>query len=85
MDRRRFLHTSVAASVASLLPPSAVIMQGPPDRLRIDVHAHIYPPQYLDLLDRIGCGGGSTQWQAPAPALPPFLAAARTRAPGIRH
>ena len=34
----------------------AAAASGAPDRLRIDVHAHIYPPGYLDMLDRMGGG-----------------------------
>jgi predicted TIM-barrel fold metal-dependent hydrolase len=60
MDRRRFLQTTAAASIASPFPSSAVTTQRAPDSLRIDVHAHVYPPHYLDVLDRFGGGGAGT-------------------------
>ena len=32
---------------------------GAPDKLRIDIHGHIFPTPYLDLLDRMGAGGSA--------------------------
>jgi 6-methylsalicylate decarboxylase len=39
---------------------SGAYLSAAPHKLRIDVHAHIYPPEYLDLLDNMGGGGTGT-------------------------
>jgi 6-methylsalicylate decarboxylase len=70
VDRRDFL--KVASGGAAALAASNTLAGlpaleaeehpvgplGAPDKLRIDVHAHIYPTEYLDMLDRMG--GSST-------------------------
>lgn len=40
---------------------------GAPDRLRIDIHGHIFPIEYLDMLDRMGGGGTGTHSSRVAP------------------
>ncbi len=69
LDRRDFLKTAtggVAALAASTvlagLPAwgaqqPAASASGAPEKLRIDIHGHIYPNAYLDMLDRMGAGG----------------------------
>jgi len=69
LDRRDFLKAAtggVAALAASTslagLPAlagqqSAGGASGAPDKLRIDVHGHVFPTPYLDLLDKMGAGG----------------------------
>ena len=72
LDRRNFLKAAsggVAAlaagnslggmpALAAQQPP--VIPFGAPDKLRIDIHGHIFPNAYLELLDRLGGGGTGT-------------------------
>ncbi len=36
-------------------------LSGAPDKLRIDIHGHIYPLKYLDMLDRMGGSGTGTR------------------------
>src|SRR3954453_4789259 len=76
-SRRDFLKTaaagaSVVAASAMGVPeldaqqtasPAGVV----PDRLRIDIHGHYYPIQYLDMLDRFGGGGTGTTIARSAP------------------
>jgi predicted TIM-barrel fold metal-dependent hydrolase len=78
-DRRDFLKAATggaaalaaSSAVAVLSAPGAqqpaAKLSGAPDKLRIDVHAHIYPNEYLDLLDRMGGGGTGTQIARAAP------------------
>lgn len=40
---------------------------GAPDKLRIDIHGHIYPDKYLDMLDRMGGSGTGTRIARVAP------------------
>ena len=66
LGRRDFLKAAtggaaaLAASSSLLGLPAlgaqqpAARVSGAPDKLRIDVHAHIYPNEYLDMLDRMG-------------------------------
>jgi hypothetical protein len=69
LDRRDFLKTAtgaaaaLAASTALAGLPAwgaqqpASSASGAPEKLRIDIHGHIYPNAYLDMLDRMGAGG----------------------------
>jgi predicted TIM-barrel fold metal-dependent hydrolase len=69
LDRRDFLKAATGgvaalAAGASLTGIPAVGAQetgksvsGAPERLRIDVHGHVFPVEYLDMLDRMGAGG----------------------------
>jgi 6-methylsalicylate decarboxylase len=68
LDRRDFLKTAgggvaalAAGSLASLpalgAQPPVADDSGAPEKLRIDIHGHIYPNPYLDLLDKMGAGG----------------------------
>jgi predicted TIM-barrel fold metal-dependent hydrolase len=69
LDRRDFLKTATGgvaalAAGASLksIPAlgaqeSGANVSGAPDRLRIDIHGHVFPVEYLDMLDRMGAGG----------------------------
>jgi aminocarboxymuconate-semialdehyde decarboxylase len=69
LDRRDFLKTATGgvaalAAGASLISIPALAAQEPgtsvsgaPDRLRIDIHGHVFPVEYLDMLDRMGAGG----------------------------
>jgi len=72
LDRRNFLKAAsggvaalAAGSSLAGMPalaaqqPSASV-SGAPDKLRIDIHGHIFPNAYLDLLDRLGGGGTGT-------------------------
>jgi len=72
LDRRNFLKAA-SGGVAALAAgsslagmPSLAAQQpsadtsGAPDKLRIDIHGHIFPNAYLDLLDRLGGGGTGT-------------------------
>jgi len=61
VDRREFL--KVAAGGAATLVAGASLtaaQQNPvaaaPERLRIDIHGHYFPNDYLDMLDRFGGG-----------------------------
>ncbi|MBZ5641690.1 MAG: amidohydrolase [Acidobacteriia bacterium] len=72
LDRRDFLKTaggaaaalaagsSLAGLDAVAAQPPAVDASGAPDKLRIDIHGHIYPEKYLDMLDSMGGGGTGT-------------------------
>ena len=72
LDRRDFLKTaggaaaalaagsSLAGLDAAAAQPPAVDASGAPDKLRIDIHGHIYPEKYLDMLDSMGGGGTGT-------------------------
>ena len=77
IDRRDFLKVT-AGGAATLIagapfagarqnvsapPPLAVA----PDRLRIDIHGHYYPNDYLEMLDRFGGGGTGTAIARAAP------------------
>ena len=73
VDRREFLKTA-AGGVATLVAGAATAggQQAPaaataPDRLRIDVHGHYFPNEYLDMLDRFGGGGTGTAIARNAP------------------
>ncbi len=69
LDRRDFLKAAaggaaaLAASTALAGIPVLGAQQpaanalGAPDKLRIDIHGHIYPNEYLDMLDKMGAGG----------------------------
>jgi len=78
VDRRDFL--KVAAGGAATLVAGAALasaQQNPaapaiaaaaaPDRLRIDIHGHYYPNDYLEMLDRFGGGGTGTAIARAAP------------------
>jgi 6-methylsalicylate decarboxylase len=68
VDRRMFLQAAaggVAALVAEsvgLAAPQNTPAQAAsaPERLRIDIHGHYFPNDYLDMLDRFGGGGTGT-------------------------
>jgi predicted TIM-barrel fold metal-dependent hydrolase len=72
LDRRNFLKAAgggVAALAAGgsfagvtelAAQQPATNGSGAPDKLRIDIHGHIYPNAYLDLLDSLGGGGTGT-------------------------
>src|SRR5258708_9476151 len=72
LDRRNFLKAagggvaalaagrSLTGSPAPAAQPPAVDVSGAPDKLRIDIHGHIFPNAYLDLLDSLGGGGTGT-------------------------
>ena len=73
VDRREFLKTA-AGGVATLVAGAAtaggqqaVPAATAPDRLRIDVHGHYFPNEYLDMLDRFGGGGTGTAIARNAP------------------
>jgi aminocarboxymuconate-semialdehyde decarboxylase len=71
VDRREFLKTA-AGGAAALVAGTASLgaQQAPPaapDRLRIDVHGHYFPNEYLDMLDRFGGGGTGTAIARNAP------------------
>lgn len=69
LDRREFLKTATAgvaalAASSSLAGMAALAAQQPaaggfsaPEKFRIDIHGHIYPNEYLDMLDKMGAGG----------------------------
>jgi aminocarboxymuconate-semialdehyde decarboxylase len=63
VDRRVFLQTA-AGGLAALVAESAGLAApqaaAAPDRLRIDIHGHYFPNNYLDMLDRFGGGGTGT-------------------------
>jgi predicted TIM-barrel fold metal-dependent hydrolase len=70
-DRRDFLKVTggVAALAAGGALGSLPTLGAPrpvgnpsevPDKLRIDIHGHIYPLKYLDMLDRMGGSGTGT-------------------------
>lgn len=72
LDRRDFLKAA-SGGVAALAAGSSLAglpafgaqqpaanASGAPDKLRIDIHGHIYPNAYLDLLDGLGGGGTGT-------------------------
>jgi aminocarboxymuconate-semialdehyde decarboxylase len=73
VDRREFL--KAAAGGVAVLAASATTAAGAqqptptaaPDRLRIDVHGHYFPNDYLDMLDRFGGGGTGTAIARAAP------------------
>jgi predicted TIM-barrel fold metal-dependent hydrolase len=49
-------------SMAAMSAPNPVARpSGAPEKLRIDIHGHIYPLNYLDMLDRMGGGGTGTR------------------------
>ena len=64
-DRRVFLKSAaggalgIAASVAlgGVLASEAQQTPAAPEKLRIDMHGHIFPNPYLDMLDKMGAGG----------------------------
>lgn len=72
LDRRNFLKAAsggvaalAAGSSLASLPAfaeqsPAADASGAPDKLRIDIHGHVYPDNYLDLLDSLGGGGTGT-------------------------
>jgi aminocarboxymuconate-semialdehyde decarboxylase len=73
VGRREFLKTA-AGGVATLVAGAAtaggqqaVPAATAPDRLRIDVHGHYFPNEYLDMLDRFGGGGTGTAIARNAP------------------
>lgn len=73
LDRRDFLKAATGG-VAALAASSSLIAglpasgaqqpaaggSGAPDKLRIDIHGHIYPNAYLDMLDRMGASAYGT-------------------------
>lgn len=78
-DRRNFLKVATGgvaalatadafgkAPLSSEQSPTAHSSQAP-DRLRIDVHGHIYPNQYLDMLDSMGGSATGTRIARIAP------------------
>jgi predicted TIM-barrel fold metal-dependent hydrolase len=76
IDRRDFL--KVAGGVAALAASSTLgsipalgapqsAASGAPEKLRIDMHGHIFPNEYLDMLDRMGGGGTGTHIARIAP------------------
>jgi predicted TIM-barrel fold metal-dependent hydrolase len=73
LDRRDFLKaaTGGAAILAGMTAlgaqQPAANVSGAPDKLRIDIHGHIYPNEYLDMLDRMGGGGTGTHIARIAP------------------
>lgn len=69
LDRREFLKAA-AGGVAGLAAGSSLASLpvfggqqsvagalGAPEKLRIDIHGHIYPNEYVDMLDKMGAGG----------------------------
>lgn len=73
-DRRDFLKATAGTMAAALAGTSvlgarqaAPAGSGAPDTLRIDVHGHYFPTEYLDLLDRFGGGGTGTAIARNAP------------------
>jgi len=74
VDRREFLKTA-AGGVATLVAGAATVSAqqaapaaaAVPDRLRIDIHGHYFPNEYLDMLDRFGGGGTGTAIARNAP------------------
>ncbi len=79
LDRRDFLKAATGGmaalatggALAGVPAPNAFKpvepSSGPPDKFRIDIHGHIYPPKYLDMLDRLGGGGTGTRIARIAP------------------
>ena len=79
LDRRDFLKVAtggaaILAASSSLAGMSALGAQQPAanvsgalDKLRIDIHGHIYPNEYLDMLDRMGGGRAGTHIARIAP------------------
>jgi predicted TIM-barrel fold metal-dependent hydrolase len=73
VGRREFLKTAggglatlaVARTEAGAAPAGR---QAVPERLRIDVHGHYFPTDYLDMLDRFGGGGTGTGSARAVPA-----------------
>jgi 6-methylsalicylate decarboxylase len=79
-DRRDFLKAAVGGvatlaassgllagvSAPGVQPPGAAA-SGAPEKLRIDIHGHYYPNEYLDMLDRMGGGGTGTHIARIAP------------------
>jgi predicted TIM-barrel fold metal-dependent hydrolase len=69
LDRRDFLKAATggvaALAAGSVLADTPALgaqqpttnASGAPDKLRIDIHGHIFPVEYLDMLDRMGAGG----------------------------
>jgi aminocarboxymuconate-semialdehyde decarboxylase len=78
VNRREFLKVA-ASGAATLIAGTALgaAQQNPaaaapaastaPDRLRIDIHGHYFPNDYLDMLDRFGGGGTGTAIARAAP------------------
>lgn len=71
--RRDFLKATIggAATVlgssAILGSPQTAFAAGVPDKLRIDVHGHYFPTDYLDMLDSFGGGATGTAIARKAP------------------
>ena len=73
VDRRDFLKVT-SGGVATMLAGTSILgvrqtafAAGAPDKLRIDVHGHYFPTDYLDLLDRFGGGETGTAIARKAP------------------
>jgi|SRR5579862_6508243 len=54
VDRRRFLRTAALAAVIGTRTSQAAVADKIEDGKRIDVHAHYFPIEYLDMLVRYG-------------------------------
>lgn len=74
VDRREFLKAT-ASSVATIVAGTSALSAQPatpagtaPSELRIDVHGHYFPTDYLDMLDKFGGGGTGTAIARNAPA-----------------
>jgi aminocarboxymuconate-semialdehyde decarboxylase len=73
VDRREFLKATTGGVAAMLVGQSSLRGQSAgaasaPDRLRIDVHGHYFPTEYLDMLDSFGGGGTGTAIARNAPS-----------------
>lgn len=73
VDRREFIKVT-SGGVAALLAGQSIlggqqtaVAAAAPDQLRIDVHGHYYPNDYLDMLDGFGGGGTGTAIARKAP------------------
>ena len=67
VDRREFLKATAGGAATMLAGTSALsgqqsapVAAGAPDKLRIDIHGHYFPNEYLDMLDSFGGGGTGT-------------------------
>jgi aminocarboxymuconate-semialdehyde decarboxylase len=78
-DRRDFLKVATGSvavlaaggafgNMSALSAPMPVApASDAPEKLRIDIHGHIYPDKYLDMLDRMGGSGTGTRIARVAP------------------